>query len=538
MVAPLHPMIVQTLSAQDETRFIHSEISAVDCLISQLHEKRAALMQRLNGVQAATRNLPPEVLARIFQYANPPLDLNENSVIGHRPTIRAWAYFVYTIAQVCVYWRNVAWSTPQLWATLDATLFSDVPHDRFAEVLHTHLTNSTYLPFSLKLELETLPSGHFAEVLFHSELTKRIHRLRLLLNTRPRGYGYPVNSIKYLADFQAESSSGDKPKNILSLSEISYLRKLYISWCDIIPKLPSASLTELELSRCPIDVCVGILMQCTQLVKFRSNVTYEAREGSSSLNGGPADHPLILHHLEEFTWSHRDAPCARRLLRRLRLPNIERLTWYDESSGDDSQEAFQALASNIPKNMGVLTLGKLVHWDYGEMNGVFESLSGVHSLNLEGCDNSMVLTLMYRLGRVDNSTPSYLPSLSHLKIDGYSKPPESWTQTRYDVEICQQFPSIAGNRLRGGFCEEFYVEFHNAKVRWPSGVRNNLCELIAEGYDLMVAEDNAEVDWLDSEVDNTSEDDENSDEDEDEEEEEEEDNFGDDYEVTWSDLEF
>ncbi|KAF7289328.1 F-box domain-containing protein [Mycena indigotica] len=101
---------------------LDSEISEAKAVLAVLECRRSDLEKEHGKYKAAlspVRDLPPEILAEIFQYLTPTLplatDLEREEV--ERPP--------FAIAIVCQSWRATALSLPKLWSTLDIKLVLD-----------------------------------------------------------------------------------------------------------------------------------------------------------------------------------------------------------------------------------------------------------------------------------------------------------------------------------------------------------------------------------------------------------------------------
>jgi hypothetical protein len=69
-----HCQQAETIHASDNIALIKAEDTRLLGLILLLQHDRSAVLQRLNTLCSATRNLPPEVLSLIFCYASPPME--------------------------------------------------------------------------------------------------------------------------------------------------------------------------------------------------------------------------------------------------------------------------------------------------------------------------------------------------------------------------------------------------------------------------------------------------------------------------------
>ncbi|KAJ3576859.1 hypothetical protein NP233_g135 [Leucocoprinus birnbaumii] len=492
MAAPLPSGDTQIHSAQDEIKRIQSEISAVDRLISQLYEKRAALSQRLNDVQSTTRILPPEILSRIFinAYDPPCIHTTHRSDNPPHPMIRKSACFPITLSHVCVIWRAVAYSTPSIWTYMNASLFESP--DTVARILHMHLINVKSLPFHLNLPTWREPSQQITSLLFDHDWSKRIRSLTL--SEFPFQWA-PTFSQRFsgLTDLHIESYRVPPELEVtFSFSEIP-LRKLHLADFRDVISLPLATLEDLHLQCTDMDVCIAMLIQCPDLIRFQSNMMIDRARSpqalqvinSSLANGRPA----VFRLMEYFSWERGTVESANNFIRRLRLPRLKEFCWSEYHFWDHIQDLC-AFAPNLPQGLDVVTLSLLPTSDRIDTNSVFETLpSGTRHLKLDRCRRSTVISLISQL-RWEGER-RYFPALAHLSIDATHTSPITLEQY-----MSERLLEIVEARFVDGACKQFSFKFSFVKIRWTPEARSGLCNLVAQGLDLSIVEDDTPVKWL------------------------------------------
>ncbi|KAF8959976.1 hypothetical protein BDZ97DRAFT_1367799 [Flammula alnicola] len=136
-----------------------TELEEIESLRAELAQKSSQLCVKINRSHSAIFRLPPEIIATIF----------EAYLYGS-----SYAEFLYQpqdpmkfpppdctpflLGAVCKVWRDVAWSTPSLWASI--TIHVDFRHvEQPVQTLLTKewLSRSGKLPLSIRL-LDDLPS--------------------------------------------------------------------------------------------------------------------------------------------------------------------------------------------------------------------------------------------------------------------------------------------------------------------------------------------------------------------------------------------
>lgn len=162
LVSPSSSKIVIELEQFDPTRCevgcnnslcsICFKIQALDIEIQRLvYERETILKTQVNPTHdPLVRRLPTELVSRIFTFyiRDRPL-LCEDGEILHLPKIHCSAPLV--ISAVCKPWREIAFSTPSLWATLKICLYSFEKVPLQAELVTQWLGRSGGLPLDISI---------------------------------------------------------------------------------------------------------------------------------------------------------------------------------------------------------------------------------------------------------------------------------------------------------------------------------------------------------------------------------------------------
>lgn len=131
-----------------------TELKLVELLKEELTRKAAELRVRINlSHSAINRELPPEVLAMIFEaYVHDPshddffyeTDMSEHPPKSHRSPLLFGA--------VCRTWRDIAWTTPRLWASVTIRVdFRSSGQLAQTRLVQEWLARSGNMPLSIRL---------------------------------------------------------------------------------------------------------------------------------------------------------------------------------------------------------------------------------------------------------------------------------------------------------------------------------------------------------------------------------------------------
>ncbi|KAJ7919020.1 hypothetical protein B0H13DRAFT_268528 [Mycena leptocephala] len=257
-----------------EAAELTNEIERVQTLLKELAMKRDALHEFIDAHLALispARRLPEDVVAEIFT-ASLPADRN---------AIMSGAESPLLLCQVSRAWRNLALSTPRLWASLHIVAPGNVSHlRRITEAASIWLSRSGALPLSISL-VHT-PSFQFGidfSVLLKAlvQYSLRWNRIRMKFETprsfRPLAVLSPtdvpiletINIEGFRAiDWSALSFLETTSLRSVTLRRVANLRPINLPWNQLrhlsLAHMASASLTAAKglemLRRCPnLETC-------------------------------------------------------------------------------------------------------------------------------------------------------------------------------------------------------------------------------------------------------------------------------------------
>ncbi|KAJ3576549.1 hypothetical protein NP233_g362 [Leucocoprinus birnbaumii] len=164
--------------------------------------------RKINAVNAGTRQLPNEILAKIFKYACPAIDFDKRIVCrgtsdclvdywfdddqpttdrefrayGSGPPKKPARFSPTYLGAVSSRWRHIAWSTPQLWTSKVVKFDKKTDAARQLDILRLYCTNVGTMPLEIELDLRPLKRKEIlqavSELLF-THLCQKLHLLRI-----------------------------------------------------------------------------------------------------------------------------------------------------------------------------------------------------------------------------------------------------------------------------------------------------------------------------------------------------------------------
>jgi hypothetical protein len=116
------------------------EILRTQSILHQLKQKRASLGRAVNHLLSPVLRLPNELSTDIFLHCLPDMNLPfaTNSLITP-----------FYLGSICHTWRDLIWSTPQIWSIVSIDLSSSMPID----LLEEWFIRSDLLPLSIQVQL-------------------------------------------------------------------------------------------------------------------------------------------------------------------------------------------------------------------------------------------------------------------------------------------------------------------------------------------------------------------------------------------------
>ncbi|KAK7461794.1 hypothetical protein VKT23_008226 [Stygiomarasmius scandens] len=233
------------------------EIKRVEEILTKLSRQRDCLeryREEYLTLLSPIRRLPAEILSKIFQYhCQTPMFL-QGARISHRISglfkqeegiTQAPALY---LSHVCSFWRELSFSIPSLWASLDIDIdiFNPLSYGQ-RRILHTFLDNSCSSPLTVKLKVGLDYSTEFV----FGVLVQHSHRWQTA-TWEPSGGYYSI----------------DPPSQDLSL-DLSLLTSLSMKNCSLSNLQAifreSKALQHLTLENVNFDSILGFMLSCKQV---------------------------------------------------------------------------------------------------------------------------------------------------------------------------------------------------------------------------------------------------------------------------------
>jgi hypothetical protein len=307
----------------------------------------ASMILGLQALLSPARRVPPEIIAEVFCNYLADERFQKN---GQGRTV---------LCQICRVWRNVAISTPALWASLfieTPKMISVGAARRLATKLHVWLSRSSVLPLSIKIivgsctrfyQEPNAPSA--AGVVLAKALTPYAYRWKdiyfegpnSILGTFIRTSVPPLPMLKTLTIKTAGFSqpmvclgSLDPLLATPSLYSLTLVQSCYqprricAAWC----RLANLSLGKIGDKNLPLNDCLKVLEQCRALLSCtlvfglsRSNVTTVSEVELQNLEVLSLTVTRKTHDLEAFFRSL-SSPCLHSLTLRF-MTRCDDQTW-------------------------------------------------------------------------------------------------------------------------------------------------------------------------------------------------------------------
>ena len=98
------------------------ELAELDALLERLTLKRYNLKRKINRFHSPiVRQLPPDVMSNIFEFCLPDITDHQFQLFSSPAEMKKKYGNLFTplsLGAICVYWRDIAWSTPSLWSSM------------------------------------------------------------------------------------------------------------------------------------------------------------------------------------------------------------------------------------------------------------------------------------------------------------------------------------------------------------------------------------------------------------------------------------
>lgn len=528
----------------DEVAHIWEAVEHIDEAVERLVRKRTALLQHLNASQASTRVFPQEILSTIFEHTCPPVDLggrpfNTESVNRPEGSARTGGDIIpfspIILGAVSSHWREVAWSTPQLWTSMsrDITMWNARSTANF---LKLYLQNVSNMPFSLDLDFRNkrapavtprrrlgsrwlmdwgswsrpsdqpdyvtnpLPLEPLRDMIFVENPAKIIE---LRLNNPPTEwltyFSSNLSKLETLFIGWSTKSDAESTADHFPFGSVPGLRKVTIyNTAAIItrPCLPlnPLTVTSLEIRKIQYPDAIHALLHFPNLscLKLEDVFLPQTLRSSSSQ---PSILPFTRQaHLKTLDWAfpkhaptQRLADCVRQFCQSIRLPSIQNLSLFNLSAEAIIDSGFHTFLSQLPSTLTSLSLSlPNIHF----INAVHPFIAclpfmpqSISHLRIKECCPSLASSFFDSI-----SDPSYdatLPVLTWIEfIDMNARHPRNCTQG------CQLNPVpflefLRYKKSQGCVQLRATIDCNTCRPdRWDPEVQEEITLFMDEGFDL------------------------------------------------------
>ncbi|KAF5362022.1 hypothetical protein D9756_002748 [Leucocoprinus leucothites] len=512
-----------------EISSIREELSHLDSITNDIAWKRAALLQRLDSLQSRTRALPPEILSLIFQYyVAAATCINRELVLspfGHQSGYRQrnGPFPPMFLGSISHRWREIAWSTPQLWTSL-SFYASSANADSLAAMLGLYLTNLSGATLALGITFEDRYSSlswetdPIALILFQRENRRKIQALLLTLIPL-----YWLDRMNHLPKLRWVQLSGCMMEHPVLLSEtfLAHSPALYLLRLDgfVAPASTWSSVTDLRLENIRVADALQHLINMPHIVRF--SYTIGGLYAPGRLRGDEdleaemllATFPdtLSLPLLEHLHWPFKENASSTLFLNRVRLPRLRRLIWdqRDRPLVSDWSGAiwtfFKNLSTASLTSIHLYALPSDLESSLLEL--IYQGNPRIEEITLDSCSETAVLTILASLTPnldLENTMGVvggyYLPELKEVAVDEFTGNDQAlytWEHLpEYFGDIIADMVDI---RMQANPGSTFIIKLDfgiTVDMTWSEDAKAKFSALQRTGREVTVLKDGEKVDWL------------------------------------------
>lgn len=448
-----------------------------------------------NSLQSPVSTLPPETLSLILQHTcATPNFYKRYGLPGPSPPLPSTrekrAQFV--LGGVCVRWRQVLFSTPSIWTSVDLVIEPDTV-DKASAVLRAFLTYSGELPLAIGLrflmwEFDPRP---LIDGPSDAALHRNTHRIReLYLSSAPDAWIDLLLSLLNLTCLSLKDAYRELPPVVIN-NQCSHLT---LRALPENAQLSCSEITTLHLYAIPINLCLKLLLHCPNLVEYRNRQPVESEE-EITLPGGS----FALPRMETFEWSVAiRSPFDVAMCQHIRMPALRELIWVEDISepedlgiADPRDDFFR----NLPPTFTILRI-HTTSLDSDLTASVFDRVRdtcNIEHLIFSGlCDPLLTNTLTKLTPASETGGSQRTMKLQKLKSILIEGPfiPSGDNQDRILGMLEHRYLSAGAHNQRA-----FRLEF-SCKVVFLPHFKERLKEMIGRGLKVEILEDSKSVDWL------------------------------------------
>ncbi len=486
---------------------IRTTLRQLDDAARDITDKRVVLLRRLDVLEAKTSVLPPETLSLIFKYACVPREIpTKYGLPLGKDYSRERKFLPVFLGSISHTWRQVAWSTPELWTELSLTIPSGKA-TKFAPLLDLFLSNVRGLPITLHMTIGSQYPAKFEEdplarVFFKEGNLGKIGVLTLS--------GAPTTWLEHfdgafsqLTDFCLDGGSG-LPVSFPFLANAPNLRKLSLTEFHGSLKIPGPLLTTLTLENVSIAVVLQCLLDAPNLVQFHYVILTDPRFlDDDDFEEGPlgtVPDVLTLPFLETLSWSFKLYHASDFLIRRIHFPALRSLTWHQREmslTGAFSAGIWDFFENLSSAPLTTLRLTGLAEIDITSIKRIYRHNSGVETLCFNECSAEALCVALASLipgwnGEGSADERYYLTKLKMLEVGS----------CRGQDYIGERLGDIVADlliaRTSADFCPTLCVNlvFGMKRMEWATETMEFLQEFSDGGAGVQLLEDGKQVDWL------------------------------------------
>lgn len=458
-------------------------------------------------MRSSTSVFPYEIISSIFQLVSPPIDFKSRDFrteYAHRHVYeRETSDFedpgplvAITLGAVSSHWRQVAWSTQDLWTSI-ALEVKEAAAQSQAGLLNLYFTNAGNRSVSLELDFreyflayrrnKSHQSDASALTPIHAVILKYAPKINSLrLSAVPPEW---VNSLSGVFTSLEDLALGwptngqVKPTQEFSFIDILALRRVTIRrlWAPL--KLPWTQIVVLDLDRMTIDTCVELLIGCHNLEE------YSIREPSFT----PSDrrHPslngiITLSNLRTLIWTCLPDAWSTAMLEHVRFSRLEKLEWHG-FPGDQNRNRFRDFFAHLPPTLQTLGLSR-----YDSPDGLYDILSSVPQvlrLELLSCQSRICRSVMHHLTpniSTDSQDPGLLPMLEFLIFDHCDEMQQFGTK---NSQLFKDVLSMLRGRSAAAMMHQGFRLQFNPRIRWRTEAQQMLKKIVYEGIKVKIVEE-------------------------------------------------
>lgn len=273
----------------------------------------------------AKTGLATEILAAIFGFSRL-LSLEEGRFHD----------LITTLAAVCSRWRRIIFTTQRLWTNIIICFNGRAEVHSKAGLLKLYLENSGALPLDVTLYFQNCKGD--LNYLVHPSVdyliwrnAQRITSFSLLTPPSLVSWTTLITHLSRLREFNLQAE-GINSQEVLLFLNISSLSRVSLTSFSGNVILPLYHVTVLNLVNVPCNLCFHLLHQCTNLTSYYMRNPADLIDNDSWT---PSDPALIMTrtNLKRFTWEFGHIYWDNLMLRHLRFPQLQSLTWVHFRDG-------------------------------------------------------------------------------------------------------------------------------------------------------------------------------------------------------------